>query len=34
MGEERERKGPELEPKKMNLTNGQTKGKRTNHVSP
>jgi hypothetical protein len=23
-----------LEPKKMNLTNGQTKGKRTNHVSP
>jgi hypothetical protein len=34
MGEERERRGPKFEPKKMNFTNRQTKGKRLNNVPP
>jgi hypothetical protein len=34
MGEERKRGGPEFEPKEMKNTNGQTKGKKTNHVPP
>jgi hypothetical protein len=33
MGEERERRGPEFELKKMNLTNGQTKGKKNKSCS-